>query len=177
VKDETTYGLSPERLARLLAIGMKGSDEQKKTRDGRTPGEVLQNILVSTLPFDAAMPDSLPAVLNRLCDEAPIVVGRSLTDLLLNSRTDLAVIKALKEYSKELVRRGGRESEGAAATAIYYAAIASALVLHQKKVTHLSYEELQEACRDLQQKEWIPSELKGLFRKARGACQHGRRGS
>jgi len=151
VKEQTTYGQTPERLARLLAIGVRDSNCKGNPGAGRTPAQVLRDMLSSDLPLDPAMPDSLPAVLNWL----------------LGSRTDLAVIKTLKDYSKELVRRGESEAKQAAATAIYYAAIASALVFHQHKITQHSSKRLDEAYTELERKPWIPSELKDLFKRAR----------
>jgi hypothetical protein len=97
------------------------------------------------------------------------VARQTLRDLLLDSKTDLAVIKTLKDYGKKLVRRGGPEAKQAAATVIYYAAIASALVFHAHKITQHSCQTL------LEQKPWVPPELKDLFRRAKAAC-HQRKG-
>jgi len=171
VKDKTTFGLSPERLARLLAIGLESSEGQHNSGATRSPADVLQEMLTGKLPLDLAMPDSLPAVLKRPCDELLAVAGRTMCDVLLNSGTDLAVIKALKNYGKELVRCGGPKAKQAAATVIYYAAIGSALVFHQNRITGHSYEKLEETYADLQQRPWIPSELKDLFRRALAICQ------
>lgn len=171
MSEETTYGLSPGQLARLLAIGLEGTAAQEHLLAGRTLAELLEEMLAGELPLDPAMLDSLPAVLNRPCHELLAVAGRALSDLLLNPETDLAVIKTLKDYAKKLVRRAGPEAKQAAATAIYYTAIASALVHHEQKITRHSYEKLNEAYADLEQKPWIPSELKDLFGKARSVCR------
>jgi hypothetical protein len=174
-KDETTYGLSPERLARLLAIGLQSADDLNNLSTGRGPGEILMEMLTLELPLGPAVPDSLPAVLNRPCDEMLGVARQTLRDLLLDSKTDLAVIKTLKDYGKKLVRRGGPEAKQAAATVIYYAAIASALVFHAHKITQHSCQTLREAYAELEQKPWVPPELKDLFRRAKAAC-HQRKG-
>jgi len=167
VKEQTTYGQTPERLARLLAIGVRDSNCKGNPGAGRTPAQVLRDMLSSDLPLDPAMPDSLPAVLNWPSDKVLAAASQTMNDLLLGSRTDLAVIKTLKDYSKELVRRGESEAKQAAATAIYYAAIASALVFHQHKITQHSSKRLDEAYTELERKPWIPSELKDLFKRAR----------
>jgi len=93
------------------------------------------------------------------------------SELLLSPRTNLDVIRALEDYGKELARRGASERERAAGTTIYYAAIASALAFHWNKVTQHSCGELQKASEDLEQKNWIPYELKDLLKKAKAACQ------
>jgi len=174
VKEETTYGLSPERLARLLALGLQNDDDQDELLATGTPAEALRKMLARELPLDPAMPDSLPAVLNRPCEEMLAAAGQTMSDLLLDPTSDLTVIEALKDYAKKLVRQGGTEAKQAAATAIYYAAIASALVFHQHKITQHLYEKLHQAYTDLDQKPWIPSELKDLFRRADAVCRQRR---
>jgi hypothetical protein len=58
-----------------------------------------------------------------------------------------------------------------AATVIYYASIASALVHHGHRITRLSYETLQNGYKELMEKPWVPAELKSLFEKASGVCR------
>jgi len=175
MKEETTYGMSPERIARLLAIGLEKTDREDDLLATGTPAEALEDMMVGALPLDPAMPDSLPGVLKQPCEEMLASAGQTMSDFLLSPKTDLAVIKTLKDYGKELVRFGNREAWRAAATVIYYAAIASALAFHHQKITQRSYGKLQEAYADLEQKPWIPSELKDLFRKARKVCRQRRR--
>ncbi len=169
-KEETTYGLSPKHLARLLAIGLEKDDGENKLGDTRTPAEELEEILSRRLSLDPATPDSMPAILNRPCGELLPAAGRSMGNVLLDPATDLAIIRTLKDYGKQLVRRG-LEGKRAAAIVIYYAAIASALLFHNHKITQHSYEKLEKAYTDLEQKPWVPPELKELFQKARTLCQ------
>jgi hypothetical protein len=172
VKDDTTYGLSPEQLGRLMALGLEGPDAQKRLAATRKPARAFQEMFTNKLPLNPVNPDSLPAVLNRSCDEFLSVADRTMGDLLLNPETDLVIIKSLKDYGKELVRRGGREAKQAAATTVYYAAIASALVFHREKITQHPYQKLHEAYAELRGKSWVSHQLKELFRKARVVCQH-----
>ncbi len=171
MREDRTYGLSPARLGRLLALGQQGGSEQANPRHGPTLSELLREILSSDLPLDPTSPDSLPVVLNWPSHEVLAVSGQTIGELLLDCRTDLEVIKALKDYAKELVHRGRPRSKQTVVTAIYYAAIANALVFHQHRITKYSYCSLQEAYTELEQKPWIPSELKELFRRARSACR------
>jgi len=175
VKEETTYGLSPKQLAKLLAIGLQDGDGKSNSGMSRGPGEMLQEILAAEPPLDPSAPDSFPAILNRPCDELLPTVGRTTSDLLLDSKTDLSVMKTLKDYYKALARPGGPEAKQAAVTVIYYAAIASALVFHAHKITKHPYQTLREAYAELEQKPWVPPELKDLFRRAKAAC-HQRKG-
>lgn len=128
-------------------------------------------MLAGEASLGSPVPDSVPAVLDRPHGEVLPFFDQILRGLILNSRTDLAVVKALKDRGKELVRPSGPEPKKAAATVIYYAAIASALAFHQHKITQHSCKKLQEAYRDLGQKPWIPPELRDLFKKAEAICR------
>ena len=171
MREDRTYGLTPVRLGPLLALGQQGGPGQANPCHDPTLSELLSEILSSDLPLDPTSPDSLPVVLNWPSHEVLAVSGRTIGELLLDCKTDLAVIKALKDYAKELVHRGRPSSKQAAVTAIYYAAIANALVFHQHRITRYSYRRLEEAYTELEQKPWISSELKELFRKARVICR------
>lgn len=170
-KEETTYGLSPKQLARLLAMGKRGAHAQNGSAPSPTPAELLQDILSSELPLDPTSPDSLPALLNWPSHKVLAASGQTVGNLLSNPKTDLGILIALKDYGKALARRGGPEAKQVAATALYYAAIASALVFHDRRITQLSYEKLHKAYAEFEQKPWGSPELKHLFREARAICQ------
>ena len=175
MKKETTYGLTPRRLARLLSLGLRKSRGRKGARQDQTPAVALRERLSRKLVLDPTVSDSLPAVLNRPCHELFPAADRTMSDLLTDSRTDPAVIRAIKDYAGELARRSGPEAKQAAAIVIYYAAIAAALVFHNQSITDHSYEKLHDAYGKLEQEPWIPSELKDLFRKAHALCEQHRR--
>ena len=171
MEEDTTYGLTAEALGRLLAIGMREVRGRKNDASGRPADEVLESMLSNHLSVDAAEPDSLPALLNRSCHELLPMKDRALSQLLLDPTTGLVVIKTLKHYAKELVLRPGVEARRAAATVIYHAAIASALVSHQQKITQHSYAQLREAWAHLGRETWIPSPLKELSQNAESVCR------
>jgi hypothetical protein len=171
VKDDTTYGLAPERLARLLAFGLQGAGANGAPDASRSPAEDLKDMLTCPLPLDPGLPNSLPAVLRWTSDEVLAAAGRSMGNLLLDSATSLSVIRTLKDYAKKLVHRGASEAKQAAALVVYYASIANALVFHRQKITQHSYRALDEAYGELEQKPSVPPELKDLFEKAQAICR------
>jgi hypothetical protein len=103
------------------------------------------------------------------CDARP-VAGRSLSDILFNG-ADFCLLKAVKEYSKRLACKLRCKAEVDAATTLYYAALASALVHHRKKISYFSYEKLEKSFRRLVRKRYVTSELRALFSNARTICQ------
>lgn len=171
VKKKTIYGLSPERLARILALAARPGDSAKSSPSEPTPAEVLQGILSAGPPLDPSAPNSLPTILDWPCREVLTAARRKIGELLLDPETDLEILRALKEYGKTLAGRRRTESQQIAATAIYYAAIASALVFHDRRITRLSCQKLHEAFTRLEGEQWVPSELKDLLRRAGAECR------
>ena len=168
---ESTYGLDPKRLARLISAC--APDTPASRSEGmRTAEELLEEILYQEPLLDADKPESVPAVLGHPCDEMLATAGQSIADLVLASQTDLAVLKCLRDYGKGLVRRAGDNTQRDVATVVYYAPIASALLFHQDKATALSYEQLDTGFNTMIEKPWLPQELQELFRKARDLCRN-----
>ena len=171
MKRDTLYGLSPEKLSRFLAIGLEDSDGQDGSPPEGTSGEALQNMLNTKLSEVSSIRDFLTAILNQLPNKVFPAAEGTMAETLVAPGAPLALIETLKDYSKSLVRHAPREDQKVAARAVYYAAIANALVFHKHKITQHSYEKLQKAFAVLEQKTWIPSDLKDLFKKAKEACQ------
>jgi hypothetical protein len=166
VEEETTYGLKDERLARLLGNGAEGLQPTTNPSVDRTIAELLQSMLSRELPLELKMPDSLPPILRQSYQEILTASGHTLRDLLLSPQTNLTLIALIKNYGKELVRDSDSQAKTAAAIAVYYAAIADALLFHEQKITQFSYHELGEAYAELGEKPWVPTELRELYRKA-----------
>ena len=153
---DTTLGLSPEKIARLLGLGIKVGESEEGAEMDRTAGEALAEMLAREFPADA---------------DVRALRSQTIGEVLLDSKTGVAALKMLKDSGKALVRKNASEKEKAAATAVYYAAIAGALVFRDHKITQLSYDHLDEGFAKLEKKPWVSPELKTLFARARTICQ------
>lgn len=151
--DISTSGVSPERLARLLGMGLEES-ARPEPNPPKPIAELLQARLADTL-----------------CKELMPLSEKPLGEVLLDPDTDLKAVKTIKEYAKELAVRKSSEADHASAIAMYYAAIASALAFHDEKITTHSYEYLRSAFAELVEKPWLPPELATLFVMAAKACR------
>lgn len=171
MQDDSTQGLSPQQLVRLLALGAKGPRQPDAARQGRAPADVLDEMLGHRLTLDELSPDSLPVVLGRPCNELLFNLGRTMGEVLLDESVQLPAIVALKDYGKALARCGEPGPKHAAATVLYYAAIAAALVGHGEKITQHRYEKLDGAFAKLAREPWVPGPLRGLLERARAACK------
>jgi hypothetical protein len=96
--------------------------------------------------------------------DAPAV--RSVRDCLLAANTPLPVLQEIKEYHQRIAGTSGSHAERRVATAVYFAAIASALVFQQQRMTSYSDGALREALSKLLAKSWLAPELKALLEKA-----------
>ncbi len=163
---DRTADLPPDRLADLLGVGREAEDLD-------SPAAALAALLDAPASPDPASPASPSAVLGRPCHELRAYAGKSIGELLTAPDTDLAALTALKDYAKELVRRARLDSQRAAATALYYAAIAAALVGHGRRITSHDMGKLAEGLADLLARPWFPPELVGMMARARAAAERG----
>ena len=88
-----------------------------------------------------------------------------------NSGTDVVVLRKVKDYGKKLSDKAESKVQYHAANTVYYAAIASALVFHDKKITKYSYRDLDKYFCRLDKEKWIPEALRSLFSRAAEYCQ------
>jgi hypothetical protein len=154
----------------LLGIGVRGERLGGGANRDRVFREVLRARLTGTLALDTAVAGALPCFVNQLCEEFLPQPGRSLAETLLDPETDPDAVRAIKAYAKSLASRSSGDAERAVATALYYAAIASALLFHGQRITGYSYRVLALSFRVLAEKAWMLPELAEHFTEARRMC-------
>ena len=167
---DSTSGLKPERLARLLGIALDADSEGSKNISARTTAELLNAHLNGQLPLDTTAVEALPVILGRLQKDLVLQEGKTLGEVLMDPESELNAIKRIREHGKKMAARKGKGAERAVAVAIYYAAIANALLFHKAKITTHSYELLEASFAKLREKPWMCSELAELFAKACKVC-------
>jgi hypothetical protein len=166
-------------MAQLLALGTEGPHEAPIPHANASAAEALRQLLATLSSVDGGETLSLDAV--RTTGDRPVAAAfgseaqarratRSIGELLTDRRTDLATITAIKDYGKGLVHGRGEESALAAATAVYYAAIAAALVHHGRKITSYSHVRLVESFDRLIGRPWLTAEIDRLLSDARRLC-------
>ncbi len=162
----------PEKLARLWDIGSDvhvGSTDEACDSDERYT-ELLSDWLARQLPPSLVetqdLESLLPAVLRQLCRELRPFSGDSIGLLLTDFRTDVQVLRTIKDYAKEVGEVATDKLERDAALAIYFAAIASARVFHNAHISQHSDKKLQSAFATLGKRDSVPVELRSLFQKA-----------
>ena len=168
---KSTYGLELNQLADLFAIGADEGNRMDDTCDDEAAAGLLRSQLNSVLPKDSFIVDSILMMMGRMGCDIRSLAGKSLAEVLFDPKSDVGLLQAIKDYSKRLSCTSMRAAEAAVATSIYYAALASALIYHEKKITQYGYEALDESFALLIEKRWMEPALARLFSRARTICQ------
>ena len=165
------FDLSIEQSTNLLKLALESNQNDKTQDKEKDRAELLLDILASKLPINPALLESLPDVLRSLSEELQSVSGLPLEKLLQNPKTKTAVLRKIKDFGKELGTSSKDELERDMALAIYYAAIAGALVFHNVKISEYSHKQLEQSFETLSKHPWIPPNLAGLYKKACEYCR------
>jgi len=169
--NHSTYGLKLEQLANLFSVAAEDENHIGDFHNEKATAGLLRNRLTSTLPKDSLLFNAILMMLDQPGSDIQSLAGKSLLEVLLNPKSEAGLLQSIKNYSKNLSCSSTCEAEMAVATIIYYAALASLLIYHEKKITQYSYEALDESFALLMEKKWIPEELTELFSGARRICE------
>jgi hypothetical protein len=159
--------VSPEKLARLWDIGSEVRAKAVDEAEGADEryAELLHDWMARQLPLDPDLQELLPGALGQLCQELRPFSGDSIGALLTDPQTDIRVLTRIKDYAKELGAAAGRIEREVTLT-VYFAAIASALVFHNARISQHGEKKLQSAFATMSKQDGIPPELLSLFQKA-----------
>jgi len=168
---KSTFGLKLEQLANLFAVGVEKTVPLDDACDDREIADLLQSQLTTALPQDLVLFDSLLMMMGRLGCDTRSLAGKSLGEILLDSKSDIGLLHAIKDYTKEMSSSSVSEAQSAVAITLYYASLAGSLVHHKKKITQYSYEALAESFGSLARQGWMAPQLAKLFTRAIAICQ------
>jgi hypothetical protein len=171
---KSTYGLKLEQLADLFSIGIEKEDHMDDICDDEKIASLLNDQLATALPKGLFLFDSLLVIMGRLGCDTRSLAGKSLGEVLSDPRSDIGLLQAIKDYSKGISCGLVSEAENTVAIVIYYAAVASSLLHHNRKITQYSYETLAQSFALLAEKKWMTPQLAKLFARASNFCQNKR---
>lgn len=169
-KPSINIKLNKEQSTILLKLGLESSKEYAGKKTERSRSDVLLDILASKLPTDQVIMELLPDILKSLSGELESVSGSSLRDLLLDSKTQTALIRKIKDYGRELGASAKDNIDRDVALVIYFAAIAHGLANNDIKISEYSYEKLEQSFKTLSKHDWIPTSFSKFFQAAKRYC-------
>jgi hypothetical protein len=170
-KKSTTFGLNPEKMAELLSIGADEHSSEKGLSTEQKKSELLADRLAEPLLLDPSVVRLLPVIPSLLSNAMDLCNGSPIGDLLQNPEVDISVLRKIKSYNNKLSKRSESEVERDTAIVLYYGAIASSLVFHNKKISKFSDKNLEAAFSSLIGKSWVTDDLVALFGRARQMCR------
>ena len=162
--------LSQNQKSRLLRLGLGSGPAQSRLDDNEQKMDMLYGVLTRSLPIEPSVVDSLPNVMRDLSSRLPSLAGKPIGDLLQDPKTDIATISRIKQYAKDSGTSAGSEDESDVFLVVYYAAIASALIFHDKKITQHPHEDLERFFSSFMKKGWVLGEIKHLLGRAESHC-------
>jgi len=169
-QEQSAARLEPQDAARLLAIALDDNRGEQADSDERI-GELLQAHLRATWSPENGRDSVWTRLLRPWGRGRGADRQRTIGDLLLDPRTAVATLRAIRSHAKREAAAENGEPAHAVMTTIYFAATASALVFHRVKVTTYSYESLETSFEKLIDRAWMSASLVDLFRRAIEVCQ------
>ena len=170
-KESTTFGLSSKKLVNLLKIAEETGQPQEKVDQQRKKTELLHDYLAQTLAVYKYAGKELPTKQSQLRNTINVLSEEPISKLLQDPESEIDLIRMIKDYSSTLSKRAKSKTEHQVANTIYYAAIASALLFHGRRITRYKYENLGKSFSKLAGEKWITKNLADLFVKAAEVSQ------
>jgi hypothetical protein len=165
----TTFGLNPRKIVELFKIS---KDSEPASVDVvQDKSDLIGEKLNETVPIYFTGEKRPVRRLRRLQHTIAVLSGEPIGKLLQNPKTDIVLIKMIKDYGRKLSSQMESEAEHHVYNTIYYAAIAHAIVYHDTKITNYSYEKLRDSFCYLSRQNWIPNNLIDLFKKVAKICE------
>jgi len=163
----STFGLNPKSITQLLRIGSKQNRDKTPKSSVGAKADLLHQWLNQCLPAEALPTRTSHGADGRDVDDMLLDKWTHLTiGRLLEAKTNLEMVVALKDYAKAQVASAQIEAERDVAMAVYYASIANARVYHGQMITSHSHSHLSRAFSMLSQKKWLADMLKDLYNSA-----------
>ena len=165
------FDLNRYQKSRLLSLGLGSNPHELSTDKVEQKADMLYDVLTRTLPVDPSVVNSLPDVVRGLSSGLHSLAGLPIGDLLQDPTTDITIFKRIKQYAKDSGTSTSSETESDVFLAVYYAAIASALLFKHEKITEHSNKDLERFFSSFTEKDWVIEEIKGLFHGAQRLCR------
>jgi len=127
---------------------------------------LMNHYLEQPVVTDSQVAQKPASVLAHVYREVSSQAGRSVKKCLLDPDTPVSVLTEIKERYQGAAKGCQSEADRRVATVVYFGAIASALVLQDRKITSYSRRDLHQAIGKLLDQSWIAPELKHLFEQA-----------
>ena len=160
------FDLNLEQKTRLFNICLDSEQLEDEDDIEHKKTDLLNDLLAKPLPVVQSLFNSLPKNLDSICRDLNSLAGDPLGKLLQDQETNISILENIKNWAKQLGSSSSSQIEHDVTLVIYHAAIAVAILFHNKKITHYSSAELKCSFTSLSNKSWIPQDISLLFTQA-----------
>ena len=166
MKKKSFLDLHKDTLYDLLKLCAEAEACDKQVDPDRLRCEQLEDLLSGPLPETQSMRTSHSDHLGSVCDLSGLSASVSLRDLILDPDTDLQILQRIRKHGKTVIRQAETALDRETGGILYHAAIASALVLHNQRISKLAHDDMITAFTALAEASWLPTDMKRLFKQA-----------
>ncbi len=167
---ETAFGASRENVQRFLDDCLKAEASQEKLGEVQRMEQLLQERLADPCPVSQPPGRSQSWLLDRLEEQTIRAVSGSVGQALAEAQVPLEVTRDIKECYKERADQTKDKQEQHVHTAIYFGAVARALVSHGRRITRSPAAYLIHSFQVLAGEPWMAPPLRELYLQAQQVC-------
>jgi hypothetical protein len=169
-KDTDSLKLTDRQKTRLLHLALCPPDPSVSLDGDEERGDLLHDLLRCSLPLHAGSHGERDGAAMPSSQGLRSVAGPPIGESLQDPKTSVAVLRDIKQYAKARGSLATSEREKDVFLAIYFGAIAAALVCHKERITGHTGQDLTRFFRFFAKAAWVPSPLGDLFAKAAECC-------
>jgi len=169
----TVLGLGPGNVRQFLDACLASPSPDGKVRETDRLAQLLQEQLAEKCPVSRVIARSGSWLLDRLQEKVRLDLSQPVRAVLLDDPTDLGTLRDIKDRYKKWAEKAPDKGMQRVYTAIYFAAIARALVAHAQRITRHAPAYLIQSFAVLAGEPWMASAVRDLYLEAKRICEQG----
>lgn len=170
-KRRTVFGASSENVREFLNDCLASGPPEGKQGEADEMGQLLREQLSEKCPVPRSERPSRSWLLDRMQEKVLLDLSRSVGEVLSDSQAGLDALGDIKDRYKGWAQKATDKHIQHVYTALYFAAIARALVSHRRRITDHPTEYLVRSFKVLAGEPWMVSSLSELYLQALQACE------
>jgi hypothetical protein len=163
--DLQRWDLTDQQRTRLLDLALHSNEPGPEDQE-ELKGDLICDLLRTTLPEPEASPQDSDEPASGICPPLRCITGPPIGEVLCAPATSLDTLVAIKQYAKNQGACAESQIRKDVYLAVYFAAIAAAIVSHSVYITDHAQKDLVQFLGFLAKATWMPANLAGLFSRA-----------
>ena len=167
----SVFDASCENIHRFLDDCVASEPSPGKLSRTARMEQWLQEQLAEKCPVSGSRGRSQSRLLERIEETVLQNMNGSVGQALSDPKVPVELVQAIKDRYKEWAGKEADKDKQRIHTAIYFAAIARALVSHNQTITHHPHDYLIHSFETLRGERWVSSPLRALYAEAKRLCE------